>query len=55
MNYTTFGILIVLFLIVIFYPIQKRERFKNNPQKKYNTPPILTDTHNFAKYLILKS
>lgn len=56
MNYTTFGILIFLFLIILMIPVSKKETFKNtNNNKNLKRPSILTNSHEFAKYLILKS
>ena len=57
MNYITFGILIFLFLIILMIPVSKKETFKNNNynSKKLKRPSILTNSHEFAKYLILKS
>ena len=55
MNYTTFGILIFLFLIILMIPVSKKETFKNNNNKYLKRPSILTNSHEFAKYLILKS
>ncbi len=56
MNYTTFGVLIFLFLIILMIPVNKKESFKNaNKKNLSNRPSILTNTHDFAKYLILKN
>lgn len=56
MNYTTFGILIFLFFIILMIPISKKEQVKNtNKNNLSNRPSILTNTHDFAKYLILKN
>lgn len=56
MNYTTFGILIFLFFIILLLPVNKKETFKNSSKQKLsNRPSILTNTHDFAKYLILNN
>jgi hypothetical protein len=56
MNYTTFGILIFLFFIILMIPVSKKEQVKNTYKKKVsNRPSILTNTHDFAKYFILKN
>lgn len=55
MNYTTFGILIFLFLIILMIPVSKKETFRNTNNKHLKKPSILTNSHEFAKYLILKS
>lgn len=56
MNYITLGILIFIFLFIIFYPIRKKNNNIQYKSKNYFfNNELFTQSYDFVKYLILKN
>ena len=45
--------LIILFIIIILFPVKKKEKLSNQKIFESNKPSILTKTNELAKYLLL--